>query len=191
MKRPDADRRPSVRPPAPPSGDREQPTEPVRIVSSLRVRTEAEPSAPERTSGRIAAARAALAGVRVPDVRLPGAENRAVKRAERERRRFERGEVRRFTQRSRRRRRIALVVAGSLVALALIVGIAAFSPLMAVRTIEITGTQRVDAATVQGALDDQLGVPLTLVDRGRSAACSAPTRSSRAIPCRPGRRARW
>ncbi|PPH38860.1 cell division protein FtsQ [Rathayibacter rathayi] len=98
-------------------------------------------------------------------LRLPGAERRAVSRAARARRRYERGEVRRFTRRARRRRLIALVVAGSLVALAVIVGVSAYSPLMAVRTIEIVGTQRVDAAAVQSALGDQLGVPLTLVDR--------------------------
>lgn len=88
-----------------------------------------------------------------------------MRRAARERRRFERGEVRRFTKRARRRRLVALVVAGSLVALAAVVGIAAYSPLMAVRSIEISGTQRVDAAALQGALGDQLGVPLTLVNR--------------------------
>ncbi|SMH39965.1 cell division protein FtsQ [Rathayibacter oskolensis] len=98
-------------------------------------------------------------------VRLPGGERRALSRAAKERRRFERGEVRRFTKRARRRRTIALVTAGSLVVLALVVAIAAYSPLMAVRTIEIVGTQRVSAEDVQASLSDQLGVPLTLVDR--------------------------
>ena len=96
---------------------------------------------------------------------LPGAEGRAVARAARERRRFERGEVRRFTKRARRRRTIALVTAGSLVLLALVVAVAAYSPLMAVKTIEITGTQRVSAEAIQESLADQVGVPLTLVDR--------------------------
>ncbi|KQQ01623.1 hypothetical protein ASG06_13525 [Rathayibacter sp. Leaf185] len=60
---------------------------------------------------------------------------------------------------------MALVTAGSLAVLALIVAIAAYSPLMAVRTIEISGTQRVSAGEIQASLSDQIGVPLTLVDR--------------------------
>ncbi|MHC2186090.1 cell division protein FtsQ [Rathayibacter agropyri] len=146
----------------------EQPTEPIHLSSPLQVTAQPSPPPAAHSGGvgaRIAAARSALAGVRLPSVRLPGAENRAVRRAARERRRFERGEVRRFTKRARRRRLVALVVAGSLVALAAVVGIAAYSPLMAVRSIEISGTQRVDAAALQGALGDQLGVPLTLVNR--------------------------
>lgn len=146
----------------------EQPTEPIHLSSPLRVTAQPSPPPAAHSGGvgaRIAAARSALASVRLPSVRLPGAENRAVRRAARERRRFERGEVRRFTKRARRRRLVALVVAGSLVALAAVVGIAAYSPLMAVRSIEISGTQRVDAAALQGALGDQLGVPLTLVNR--------------------------
>lgn len=146
----------------------EQPTEPIHLSSPLQVTAQPSPPPAAHSGGvgaRIAADRSALASVRLPSVRLPGAENRAVRRAARERRRFERGEVRRFTKRARRRRLVALVVAGSLVALAAVVGIAAYSPLMAVRSIEISGTQRVDAAALQGALGDQLGVPLTLVNR--------------------------
>lgn len=155
MKRPDGTQPAATRTPASSvGGDGEQTqeylTEPIQV-----------PSRPEGVGARIAAARSAVAGVR-----LPGAENRELRRVARERRRFERGEVRRFTKRARRRRLIALVVAGSLVALAAVVGIAAYSPLMAVRSIEISGTQRVDAAALQSALGDQLGVPLTLVDRG-------------------------
>ncbi|PPF19341.1 cell division protein FtsQ/DivIB [Rathayibacter sp. AY1A7] len=157
MKRPDGGRPPAPGRSGPTRGGEPEPdTEPIRIVSAIRV----DPEPAERTPSRAGAVRRTLSGLR-----LPGAENRAVSRAARERRRYERGEVRRFTKRSRRRRLIALVVAGSLVALALIVGVAAFSPLMAVRTIEIAGTQRVDAAALQSELDDQLGVPLTLVDR--------------------------
>ncbi|AZZ54858.1 cell division protein FtsQ/DivIB [Rathayibacter iranicus] len=155
MKRPDGTRpaAASRMPTSPVGGDGEQTreylTEPIRVSSR-----------PARSEG-VGALISAVAAVR-----LPGAENRVLRRAARERRRFERGEVRRFTKRARRRRLIALVVAGSLVALAAVVGIAAYSPLMAVRSIEISGTQRVDAAALQSALSDQLGVPLTLVDRG-------------------------
>lgn len=51
--------------------------------------------------------------------------------------------------------------------LAVLVGGAAYSPLMAVRKIEVTGTSRVPAADVAAALDDQLGTPLPLVDVAR------------------------
>ena len=103
------------------------------------------PPAPEPTTAASPVTSASLLG----RLRVPGSEKRAVARAARERRRFERGEVRRFTKRARRRRLTALAVAGSLVLLAIVVAVAAYSPLMAVRTIEITGTSRVDA----GALD--------------------------------------
>ncbi|MBF4462519.1 MULTISPECIES: FtsQ-type POTRA domain-containing protein [unclassified Rathayibacter] len=103
----------------------------------------------------------------VASVRFSLGEQRHIARAARERRRFERGEVRRFTKRSRRRRLVALAVAGSLVGLAVVVALAAFSPLMAVRTIEVSGTARVDASAVASALADQEGVPLTLVDRAQ------------------------
>lgn len=144
-----------------------------RAAASSRSTPAAAPAAPEPeppTSGELPAKEKEARPERKPRSRiraltLPGAESRALARAGRERRRFERGEVRRFTKRARRRRTIALVTAGSLVLLALVVGVAAYSPLMAVKTIEITGTQRVSAQDIQNSLADQVGVPLTLVDR--------------------------
>ncbi|ROQ58678.1 cell division septal protein FtsQ [Rathayibacter sp. PhB152] len=127
----------------------------------------AEPTTPEseRTPPETAAESRRTPLSRLRGLSLPGSEGRALAKAARERRRFERGEVRRFTKRARRRRTIALVTAGSLVLLALVVAAAAYSPLMAVKTIEITGTQRVSAQDIQDSLADQVGVPLTLVDR--------------------------
>lgn len=86
--------------------------------------------------------------------------------AKRARKRYEREEVRRFTWRARKRRRsiwIALGIAMSLIAF-VIVG--AYSPLMALRTIEVTGTNRIPPADIQNALADQLGTPLPLIDFG-------------------------
>lgn len=86
--------------------------------------------------------------------------------AVRARRKQERAEIRRFTadlRRRRRRRWIALGVVVTLVGL-LLVGI--FSPLFAVRQIEVLGTNRVDAEAVSAALADQLDTPLPLVDPG-------------------------
>lgn len=147
-----------------------EPTEPISIVSTLRLPTGAHKASAADPGGtaseeKTPGARERLANLLPSRPALPGSEGRAVARAARSRRRFERGEVRRFTRRTRRRRIVALTVAGSLVVLAIIVAVAAYSPLMAVRSIEITGTQRVDAQAIQSSLSDQLGVPLTLVDR--------------------------
>ncbi|ROP50456.1 cell division septal protein FtsQ [Rathayibacter sp. PhB186] len=139
--------------------------EKVTSEKAVPVRAEPAPAESERTPPGTAAEPRRTPLSRLRGLPLPGSEGRALAKAARERRRFERGEVRRFTKRARRRRTIALVTAGSLVVLALVVAVAAYSPLMAVKTIEITGTQRVSAEDIQSSLADQVGVPLTLVDR--------------------------
>lgn len=84
--------------------------------------------------------------------------------AGRTRKRFERAEVRRFTGRSRRRRTLWIFGVGSvIVAFSFIIG-AAYSPLMALRTIEVVGTSRILASDVSNALADQIGTPLPLID---------------------------
>ncbi|MFF1634885.1 FtsQ-type POTRA domain-containing protein [Leifsonia sp. NPDC058248] len=92
--------------------------------------------------------------------------SRSLREARKERFRVERGEVRRFTKRSRRRRMMWLAGLGTLAALVLGVTLTAFSPLMALRTIDVTGTSRIDVAAVKKSLGDQLGRPLPLVDQG-------------------------
>lgn len=72
--------------------------------------------------------------------------------------------MRRFTGRSRRRRTTWLVALGTLAALIGFVLAGAYSPLMALRTIEVVGANRVPADQVTAALEDQLGTPLPLVD---------------------------
>ncbi len=92
---------------------------------------------------------------------------RAAKRelaaASRERRRYERQEVRRFTKRSRRRRIAWSVVLGSVVALVVVVAVGAYSPLMALREVRVEGASRIPVADVQAAFDDTLGTPLPLI----------------------------
>lgn len=87
--------------------------------------------------------------------------------AERARKRFERQEVKRFTRQSRRRRLTGIVAVGLLVTIAALVGVAVFSPLLALRTITIDGTSRLDSSKVQHSVDGQLGTPLALIDYGR------------------------
>ncbi|WP_311416568.1 FtsQ-type POTRA domain-containing protein [Microbacterium sp. ISL-103] len=89
---------------------------------------------------------------------------RDVWRAARVRRKALRAEIRRFTQRSRRRRIFWISAVGAMV---LVIGgsaIAAYSPLFAVEKISVVGATTLDASAVEAALADQVGTPLALVD---------------------------
>ncbi|QNA92916.1 FtsQ-type POTRA domain-containing protein [Microbacterium sp. Se63.02b] len=89
---------------------------------------------------------------------------RDVWRAARARRKALRSEIRRFTQRSRRRR---IVWLGGIGAVVVLIGgsvAAAYSPLFAVQKITVVGAASLDPAAVEAALSDQLGTPLALVD---------------------------
>jgi len=107
------------------------------------------------------------AGESAPPALTPATARRKFRAARRARKRYEREEVRRFTWRSRRRRTAWLVALGTTLALVGFVLVGAYSPLMALRTIEVVGTSRISADQVQAALGDQLGTPLPLVDVAR------------------------
>jgi len=102
-----------------------------------------------------------------PYDRLPSNRDisRALRAARKERKRVERGEVRRFTKRSRRRRQAWLGAAGVAVALVLGVTLLAFSPVLALKHIEVTGASRLDPKDIAAKLGDQLGKPLPLLDQ--------------------------
>lgn len=113
--------------------------------------------------------------------------SRDVWRAARARRRALRAEIRRFTQRSRRRRIIWLSAAGALL---LLVGgsvAAAYSPLFAVEKITVVGASALDAAAVEQALGDQIGTPLALVDASevKAALLSFPLIETYALEAKP------
>ncbi|MCU1545000.1 MAG: hypothetical protein JWP30_100 [Homoserinimonas sp.] len=95
------------------------------------------------------------------------AANRQVRRTARERRKFEREEVRRFTRRSRHRRAAWVSVVGTMLALVVVVAIAVYSPLLALTSIQVKGASRVSADDILNAVDGQLGTPLALVDTDR------------------------
>ncbi|MCX7521513.1 FtsQ-type POTRA domain-containing protein [Microbacterium sp. STN6] len=139
--------------PADPAGNESEPTtEPIPIQApatseAAEPRDEAD-AAPPPGGGRSRSAGAALRAAR------------------RERRRYERGEVRRFTRRSRHRRLAWLIGLGSVVLVVLLAFVVSLSPLMAVRTIDVTGVSGASKAAVEKALDGQLGRPLPLVDFG-------------------------
>lgn len=84
--------------------------------------------------------------------------------ARRRRRLLERAEVRRFTRRSRHRRAAWITAGGIVVVLGASILVAVYSPLMALRTIEIEGTNRVDETALRQALSDQIGTPLARLD---------------------------
>lgn len=142
-----------------PSSDRDRiSTEPIAVVAAsgttMSHTLDAELGRPASAS--------ALA---VPDDRPRDARSskRALAAAARERRQYERQEVRRFTKRSRRRRLVWTVVLGSIATLAVVVIGGAYSPLMALRDVRVEGARRIPAAEVQAAFAGALGTPLPLI----------------------------
>lgn len=110
-----------------------------------------------------------------------------VRRAARARRRALRGEVRRFTERARRRR-VRLIIAGvSLVVLAVATVGAAYSPLFALERVHVIGTRTLPAADVEAALAGQLGTPLALIDESaiKSVLVEFPLVESYTLEARP------
>lgn len=99
---------------------------------------------------------------------VPDAPSRAtLAKAARERRRAERADARRFTRRSRNRRLALGAIAGVIVTLIALIFVAVYSPLLALRTITVDGTSRVNAEEVRAAVSGQLGTPLALIDFSR------------------------
>ena len=86
---------------------------------------------------------------------------------DRTQRRVARAEARRFTRGSRRRRLALLSVFGVVVVAIGILAVAVFSPILALRTIDVEGVSAIKASTVQDALSSQLGTPLALLNDGQ------------------------
>ncbi|MDD7930219.1 FtsQ-type POTRA domain-containing protein [Microbacterium thalli] len=107
--------------------------------------------------------------------------------AARERRRALRREVRRFTARQRRRRRVWIVSLSIVAALVLGSVGAAYSPLFSVERVTVVGTSQLDAGAVQTALSDQLGTPMPLIDESaiKAALVSFPLVESYSLEARP------
>jgi cell division protein FtsQ len=95
---------------------------------------------------------------------VDGSANKQLRAAQRERKSYEKGEVRRFTRRTRSRRRIILGAISLALVFVALIAVAVWSPLLALKEISIVGASRVDAVAVEAALDDQLGTPLALID---------------------------
>lgn len=100
-----------------------------------------------------------------PEKTVPA--RKLLRAAKRERKSYEKGEVRRFTRRSRSRRRLIIGGISLAVVFVTLIAVAVWSPLLALKEITIVGANRVDAAAIHEALDSQLGTPLALVDLNR------------------------
>ncbi|EAR24033.1 50S ribosomal protein L6 [marine actinobacterium PHSC20C1] len=87
-----------------------------------------------------------------------------LRQAARARKRAERAELRRFTRRARTRKLVLLSVAGVVAALLGLIAVAVFSPILALRTVVVDGTNRIDPAEIQSAVETQMGTPLALLN---------------------------
>ena len=170
MKRPEA-------PPPPPQSPRRTAAAsaakaPEDTLEAANNTVKRAPSKPAKSAKASAASQAAKSKPELPRGRsrakLPAeqaaAEAKAsLKQARRERKKSERTERRRFTAASRRRR---LLIGGSLGSVILVAAASiavAYSPLMAVRTISVSGASSIDPSAVAAALNAQIGTPLPLV----------------------------
>ncbi|MGB4135423.1 MAG: FtsQ-type POTRA domain-containing protein [Microbacterium sp.] len=122
---------------------------------------------PEETAGDDAPAPVPLRSPEEPSPAPSEISSADVWRAARARRKALRAEIRRFTQRSRRRRMVWLVAASAVVLLVAGSLVAAYSPLFAVQRITVVGAKSLDAAAVEQALSGQLGAPIAQVDSSK------------------------
>ncbi len=83
-------------------------------------------------------------------------------------------EARRFVAASRRRKIIALLISSSFALLTMLILATMFTPMLAVENLEVTGTHRIDHATILKALGKQVGVPLPMVNTHAIADSLAP-----------------
>ncbi|MGV8911106.1 MAG: FtsQ-type POTRA domain-containing protein [Rhodoglobus sp.] len=90
--------------------------------------------------------------------------SKQLRQAARARKRAERAELRRFTRRARNRRLVLLSVAGLTASLLALITVAVFSPILALRNVVVDGTNRIDPAEIQAAIETQMGTPLALLN---------------------------
>lgn len=155
-------KRPELPEPARPAAPRGEPaagvTRSAPAAKSDRQTQSAKPAKPAKPAK-------AQKPAKQPKVIDPAKAARADIRAARKARRASmRADRRRFTADRRRRRWLVGTVVGAIVLLFAAVFGVAYSPLMAVKTIEVSGTSSIDPATIEVALSGQLGTPLPLVN---------------------------
>jgi cell division protein FtsQ len=158
------------------TGRTRRPSAPASPVSTAAKQSTASPKVspfPGGTAGRAGAAssrnqdgRDTTGGRRNAAASAEAEAKRELRRARRERKRFERDEVKRFTRRSRRRKAGWITAASVVVGMAGLLLIAVYSPLLALRTVQVEGASRIPQDALVRALDDQIGTPLPRLDLG-------------------------
>jgi cell division protein FtsQ len=115
-------------------------------------------------------------------LRSPG-----LREAQKQRKRIERAEVRRFTAQARRRRRTWLSVLGGLVGLAVLACLLAYTPILSVRTIHVEGAERVSSDAIVADLASEVGSPFPMVDESaiKAALVRYPLIESYSVEARP------
>jgi len=110
-----------------------------------------------------------------------------LREAQKQRKRIERAEVRRFTAQSRRRRRTWLSVIGGIAGLAVLACLLAYTPILSVRAIQVHGAERVSSDAIVDDLAGVLGSPFPLVDESaiKAALVRYPLIESYAVEARP------
>jgi cell division protein FtsQ len=76
---------------------------------------------------------------------------------------LQRLEIRKFTQGTRTRKILTFTTLGSVAVLASLVLATMFTPLMAIKDIQVSGTHRLKPASIKSAVSTLIGTPLTLV----------------------------
>jgi cell division protein FtsQ len=77
-----------------------------------------------------------------------------------------RKEARRFTRGSRRRRATGIALLSIVIVLLGVLAVAVFSPILALRSVDVEGAGTIPISTVRGAVANQLGTPLALLNDG-------------------------
>ena len=161
--------------PEPPVPARKRAPKTPRAKPAAGEPRERVPRTEPKQTGKVLTGRALKGGAQPTQAKRPQAQqasgepdsSRQLRNAARDRRRFEREEIRRFTRRTRHRRLSWIVAIGTVLALLGTVAIAVYSPLLALTKIEVSGASSLDPATIHDAVDGQLGTPLALLDSDR------------------------
>jgi cell division protein FtsQ len=146
-----------------------EPKKPAKATANAKTGTESRSTTSAQPSTTAAAKKSAPKPERLTPAGRKKASataqaRREVREAVKARKAFERNEIRRFTAHLRRRRITIFTIIGSVLGLAIFVGIGVFSPLMALQKVQVVGTNRVDQMAIVADLQNQIGRPLPLVD---------------------------
>ncbi|GAA1210029.1 FtsQ-type POTRA domain-containing protein [Rhodoglobus aureus] len=167
MKRPEGFDKPVAESAAPSAKPRRKPS--TSVAGALKSDNSGAPKptrkpTPKQTPKKPRPERAPRPKVRGREPSPDALARKQLRQAARARKRAERAELRRFTRRARTRKFVLLSVAGLVALLLALIAVAVFSPILALRTVVIDGTDRIDPAEIQAAVETQRGTPLALLN---------------------------